>query len=151
MNRHSHHAHSHAPARSGMALAHHHHIDSVEGSEHRLVWAMLLTGGFLIAEVVGGILSGSLALLADAGPMLTDRGALGLAHAGMRLGRRPADPQRSFGYRRLEVLAAFANGVVLLLLTLWIAIEAIRRLSAPIPVLGGPMLTISVLGLAVNL
>ena len=144
MNGHSHHAHPHSATAQD-------HFRTVENSEHRLLWAMLLTGCLLIAEVVGGILSGSLALLADAGHMLTDLGALGLAHAGMRLGRRPADSQRSFGYRRLEVLAAFANGVVLWLLTLWIAVEAIRRLFTPIAVLGGPMLAIAAAGLAVNL
>ncbi len=129
----------------------HRHQPSPETSERRLLWAMGLTGGFLLAEVVGGILSGSLALIADAGHMLTDLGALGLAHAGIRLGRRPADPRRSFGYRRLEVLAAFANGVILLLVTLWIAVEAARRLHQPVPVLGGPMLAIAGLGLGVNL
>ncbi|HXV23944.1 MAG TPA: cation diffusion facilitator family transporter [Alphaproteobacteria bacterium] len=120
-------------------------------AERRLIWAMGLTGGFMLAEVAGGLLSGSLALIADAGHMLTDLGALGLAHAGMRWARRRADPRRSFGYRRLEVLAAFVNGVILLLLTLWIAIEAVRRLFEPIPVLGVPMLAIAVLGLGVNL
>lgn len=120
-------------------------------SERRLVWAMALTGGFMLAEVVGGLLSGSLALIADAGHMMTDLGALGLAHAGMRLGRRPADARRSFGYRRLEVLAAFANGVVLLVLTLWIGLEAVLRLFDPVPVSGGAMLSIALLGLAVNI
>jgi cobalt-zinc-cadmium efflux system protein len=151
MTGHGHHAHTHSMTGPHSKKPGRDHVESLESSEHRLVWAMALTGAFLIAEVVGGVLSGSLALLADAGHMLTDLGALGLAHAGMRLGRRPADPQRSFGYRRLEVLAAFANGVVLLLLTLWIAVAAMRRLFDPIPVLGGPMLAIAVLGLAVNL
>jgi cobalt-zinc-cadmium efflux system protein len=105
----------------------------------------------MLAEVAGGLWSGSLALIADAGHMLTDLGALGLAHAGMRLGRRPADSRRSFGYRRLEVLAAFANGVILILLTLWIALEAVMRLFQPVPVLGGAMLSIALLGLAVNI
>ncbi len=130
--------------------AHHYH-PSPETSERRLLWAMGLTGGFLLVEVVGGILSGSLALIADAGHMVIDLGALGLAHAGIRLGRRPADPRRSFGYRRLEVLAAFANGVILLLVTLWIAVEAARRFYEPVPVLGEPMLAIAGLGLGVNL
>ncbi len=129
----------------------HQHRPSAEASERRLIWAMGLTGSFLLAEVVGGILSGSLALIADAGHMLTDLGALGLAHAGMRLGRRPADQRRSFGYRRLEVLAAFINGAILLLVTLWIVVEAARRLYEPVPVLAGPMLAIAALGLAVNL
>lgn len=122
-----------------------------EMPERRLIWAMALTGLFMLAEVVGGILSGSLALIADAGHMLTDLGALGLAHAGMRLGRRPADARRSFGYRRLEVLAAFANGVVLLIATLWIAVEAVRRLLEPVPVAAEAMLGIALLGLGVNI
>ena len=151
MTGHSHNAHAHSSAEPAAREGGHGHSHSLETSEHRLLWAMLLTGGFLIAEVIGGIVSGSLALLADAGHMLTDLGALGLAHAGMRLGRRPADPQRSFGYRRLEVLAAFANGVALWLLTVWIAVEAIRRLFTPISVLGGPMLVIAAVGLAVNI
>jgi cobalt-zinc-cadmium efflux system protein len=119
--------------------------------ERGLIWAMALTGAVMLAELAGGIWSGSLALIADAGHMLTDLGALGLAHAGMRLGRRPADPRRSFGYRRLEVLAAFANGVLLILLTLWIAVEAVRRLLEPAPVAGAAMLAVAALGLAVNI
>ena len=129
----------------------HAHEHDERMSERRLIWAMALTGTFMLAEVVGGILSGSLALIADAGHMMTDLGALGLAHAGMRLGRRPADARRTFGYRRLEVLAAFANGVVLLVLTLWIGLEAVLRLFDPVPVAGGAMLSIAVLGLAVNI
>ena len=136
MSGHSAHAHTHAHAHA---------------PERGLVWAMALTGLVMLAELAGGIWSGSLALIADAGHMLTDLGALGLAHAGMRLGRRPADPRRSFGYRRLEVLAAFANGVLLILLTLWIVVEAVRRLLDPAPVAGAAMLAIAALGLAVNL
>lgn len=120
-------------------------------AERRILWAMALTGGFMIAEVVGGILSGSLALLADAGHMLTDVAALALAHAGIRFGQRPADPRRSYGYRRLEVLAAFVNGIVLLALTAWIAVEAVQRFMLPVEILSTPMLVIAVLGLLVNL
>jgi len=136
---------------SGSDAHGHGHAHDERISERRLIWAMALTGGFMLAEVVGGILSGSLALIADAGHMMTDLGALGLAHAGMRLGRRPADARRSFGYRRLEVLAAFANGVVLLVLTLWIGLEAGLRLFDPVPVAGGAMLTIALFGLSVNI
>jgi cobalt-zinc-cadmium efflux system protein len=149
------------PTRSDPHLEHGHghaggHAHALPGAdeempERRLIWAMALTGLFMLAEVVGGILSGSLALIADAGHMLTDLGALGLAHAGMRLGRRPADTRRSFGYRRLEVLAAFANGVVLLIATLWIAVEAVRRLLDPVPVGAEAMLAIALLGLGVNI
>jgi cobalt-zinc-cadmium efflux system protein len=145
--------------RSGRHLGHgqaHAHSQALseaaeEMPERRLIWAMALTALFMLAEVAGGILSGSLALIADAGHMLTDLGALGLAHAGMRLGRRPADARRSFGYRRLEVLAAFANGVVLLLATLWIAVEAVRRLLDPVMVEAEAMLAIALLGLGVNI
>lgn len=112
---------------------------------------MVLTGGFMLAEVVGGIASGSLALLADAGHMLTDAGALLLAWLGFRWGRRAADPARTYGYHRLEVLAAFTNGIALVAIVVWIAVEAVRRLLAPVEVLGGLMFWVAVLGLAVNL
>jgi cobalt-zinc-cadmium efflux system protein len=112
---------------------------------------MVLTGSFMAVEVAGGLFAGSLALLADAGHMLTDVGALALAHAGLRFGRRPADPLRSYGYRRLEVLAAFVNGITLLALTVWIVFEAGRRLLEPVEVLSGPMLVVATVGLLVNL
>lgn len=149
------HAHDHAHGRGHDGHDHgaggHVHRPEGPGAARRIVWAMVLTGGFMIAEVVGGILSGSLALIADAGHMLTDVAALALAHAGIRFGQRPADPKRTFGYRRLEVLAAFVNGIVLLALTVWIAFEAVQRFMAPVAVLSGPMLVIAVLGLIVNL
>lgn len=149
------HAHDHAHGRGHDGHDHgtggHAHRPEGPGAARRIVWAMALTGAFMIAEVVGGILSGSLALIADAGHMLTDVAALALAHAGIRFGQRPADPRRTFGYRRLEVLAAFVNGIVLLALTVWIAFEAVQRFIAPVEVLSGPMLVIAVLGLIVNL
>ncbi|HEX2115871.1 MAG TPA: cation diffusion facilitator family transporter [Alphaproteobacteria bacterium] len=129
----------------------HAHHPTGAGAERRILWAMALTGGFMVAELIGGILSGSLALIADAGHMLTDVAALALAHAGIRFGRRPADPKRSYGYRRLEVLAAFVNGIVLLVLTVWITVEAVQRFMAPVPILSTTMLAIAALGLLVNL
>lgn len=111
---------------------------------------MLLTGGFMLAEVVGGVLSGSLALLADAGHMLTDFASLALAWVSFRVGRRLADPQRSYGYHRVQVLAAFVNGISLFAIAAWIVVEAIGRLMDPIDVLGGPMLVVAALGLLVN-
>ena len=146
MHRHGEHARQARHAGQG-----HRHDHGAETSERRLLWAMALTAAILLAETAGGLLAGSLALLADAAHMLTDLGALVLAHAGIRLGRRPADPKRSFGYRRLEVLAAFANGVILMALTLWIVIEAAQRLYQPVQVLGGWMLAVAGLGLAANL
>ena len=151
-------AHAHANAH-GLAHthdheghAHHqHHADmSSADSRRRVVLAALLTGGFMFAEVIGGILSGSLALMADAAHMLTDTGSLLLAWLGYRLAARPADPGRSFGFGRMQVLAAFTNGVLLILLALWIVWEAINRLLLPSPVLGELMLGIAVLGLVVN-
>ena len=137
----SHHSHTHAHA---------HHSSSAD-NERRVFWAMLLTGGFMAVEVIGGLLSGSLALLADAGHMLTDFAALALAWIGFKISRRPADFQRSYGYHRFEVLAAFVNGIVLIMIVIMIAIEAIKRFFQPVEVLGGSMLIVAVLGLIVNL
>ncbi|GAB4230315.1 MAG: cation diffusion facilitator family transporter [Kiloniellaceae bacterium] len=102
------------------------------------------------AEVVGGLISGSLALLADAAHMLTDAAALALAWFAFRIARRPADPKRSYGYHRGQVLAAFTNGAVLIAIVFWIFVEAIQRLREPVPVQGGTMLAVAVLGLLVN-
>ncbi|MEP0708531.1 MAG: cation diffusion facilitator family transporter [Parvibaculum sp.] len=138
-----HHDHSHAHS-------HGHHAHGM-GNEKRVMLAMWLTGGFMVLEAVGGIVSGSLALLADAGHMLTDTGALMLAFVATRLARRPADEARSYGYARAEVLAAFANGIVMIGVVLWIAVEAVGRIMEPSPVMGAPMLVIAVAGLIVNI
>jgi cation diffusion facilitator family transporter len=112
---------------------------------------MVLTGGFMGIEVVGGLVSGSLALLADAGHMLTDFAALGLAWFAFRIARRPPDQRRSYGYHRIQVLAAFVNGIVLVAVVGWILVEAVGRLLAPVEVLGGVMLAVAVGGLLVNI
>jgi cobalt-zinc-cadmium efflux system protein len=135
---HDHGRHSHAPEVS---------LDN----ERRIFLAMLLTGGFMAAEVIGGILSGSLALIADAGHMATDTAALALAWFAFRLSRRPADPSRSYGFHRGEVLAAFVNGIAMTALALWIVVEAVQRLYSPVEILGGVMLWIAIGGLVVNL
>ncbi len=126
------------------------HNHSHTGNERRVFLAMLLTGSFMIAEVVGGIMSGSLALLSDAGHMLTDFVSLTLAWFAFRLARRKADIRRSYGYHRFQVVAAFVNGLTLFVIAGWITVEAVRRLADPIEVLAGPMLVIAVLGLLVN-
>lgn len=105
----------------------------------------------MVAEVVGGMLSGSLALLADAAHMLTDSAALALAWFAARLSRRPSDRRRTFGYHRVQVLAAFVNGLALIGLVLWIAVEAILRLANPVEVQANTLMVIAGLGLAVNL
>lgn len=112
--------------------------------------AMAVSGGFMLLEIVGGVLSGSLALLADAGHMMTDVASMMLAWLGFHYSRRPADRVRTYGYRRLEVLAAFANGVFLVALVVWIAVEAVSRLLHPVAVASGPMLAIAVAGLLSN-
>jgi cobalt-zinc-cadmium efflux system protein len=126
-----------------------HHRKHV-ANERSVALAAALTGAFMIAEVVGGALSGSLALLADAGHMLTDFAALALAWLGFRLTRRPADWRRTYGFDRFSVLVAFMNGVTLFAIAVGIVIEAARRLYAPVHVAGGLMLWVAAAGLAVN-
>jgi cobalt-zinc-cadmium efflux system protein len=121
------------------------------GAERRLLWALVLTGGFTVVELAGGMIAGSLALVADGAHMLADAAGLALAFVSVRLARRPADLARSYGYHRLEVLAAFVNGLILLAIVGWIAIEAVRRLLAPVAVMSDVMLLIAIVGLIVNL
>jgi len=123
-----------------------------ERNERRLSWAAMLTCTFMVAEVVGGLLTGSLALIADAAHMLADAVALGLAWVAFRLARRrgPTD-SFTYGLRRLPVLVAFGNGLTMFFIVGWIVFEAARRLSEPVTVLAGPMLAVAVVGLAVNL
>lgn len=129
----------------------HQHPTTVAGNERRVAWALALTVAFMAVEVAGGLLAGSLALLADAGHMLADAFALALALFAFRLSRRRADPRRSFGYHRMQVLAAFANSLVLFAVAGWITLEAALRLFEPVEVLGTPMLIVAVLGLLANL
>ncbi len=116
----------------------------------RLTWVLAITAAFMVAEFVGGLVSHSLALLADAGHMLTDVAALGLSVFAMRLAQKPADSQRTYGYVRFEILAALINGAALLVIAGLILFEAWRRLSAPVEIDGTVMLTIAALGLVVN-
>jgi cobalt-zinc-cadmium efflux system protein len=115
-----------------------------------LGWAALLTGGFMVAEAVAGVLSGSLALIADAGHMLADAGSLALAWLAIGMSRKPADQRRTYGSHRFQVLAAYSNGLTLFFIAIAVTWEAAQRLHEPTQVLGGPMLTVAVLGLLVN-
>ena len=119
--------------------------------ERAVAIAAVLTGSYMIAEIVGGLLSGSLALLADAGHMVTDFTALILAWFAFRLARRPADTRRSYGFDRFSVLAAFVNGLSLFAIAAWITLEAYRRLDQPVEILGGMMLWVALGGLVVNI
>jgi cobalt-zinc-cadmium efflux system protein len=129
---------------------HHHHHHAHEANEKSVAFAAWLTGGFMLAEVIGGVLAGSLALLADAGHMLTDFASLALAWLGFRLARRPADWRRTYGFDRFSVLVAFVNGMTLFAIAIWIGVEAFLRLREPTEVLGGLMLWVALAGLVVN-
>ena len=128
-------------------LGHSHVGDAPAGS---LRTALVLTAALLVVEVVGGVLSNSIALLADAGHMLTDVAALGLALFVAWFSRQPSTPQKTFGYLRWEILAAFVNGATLLLISAWILWTAALRLRSPQEVGSGLMLAVSVAGLVVN-
>jgi len=122
-----------------------------DGNMRRVIFALILTGAFMIVEVIGGILSGSLALLADAGHMLTDTMALALAAVAFHVSKRPADRKRTFGYHRFQILAAFVNGLSLLLIVGWILFEAVQRFLSPTDVMGQTMLLVAAAGLLVNI
>ena len=104
----------------------------------------------MLLQAIGGLLSGSLALVADSGHMLSDTAALGLAWFAFRLAKKPADRKRSYGYHRFQIMAAFTNGVTLFFIAGWIIFEAIQRLLHPAEVLAGPMLMIAIGGLVIN-
>ena len=144
---HSHSGHSHgglsaSGSRFGSAASRH---------RGRLAWALALTLGYMTAEVIGGLITGSLALLADAAHMLADAGGLALALFAIRFAERPATPQKTFGYLRAEILAASLNALLLLMISSYILYEAYRRLVEPNELLAWPMLAVAVIGLAVNL
>lgn len=130
--------------------SHDSHTHMHAGNEKSVGVAALLTGTFMIAEVIGGLVSGSLALLADAGHMLTDFASLILAWFGFRLARRPATWTKTYGYDRFTVLIAFVNGLTLFLIAIWIVYEAVHRLLEPAEILGPTMLAVALLGLVVN-
>lgn len=136
--------HSHGASATDHA---HHAVDDV----YVLRQAFAITATVLLLEAVGGYLTGSVALLADAGHMLTDAGALAIALAAAWVARRPRDHQKSFGYGRAEILGALINGILLGGVSVGIAVEAVERLGHPGPVLAEPMLAIAVVGLVANL
>jgi len=119
--------------------------------EKRLLVALVLTTGFMVVEAVTGWIVHSLALLSDAGHMLADAGALGLALMAQRVASRPRTLSRTYGYRRAETLAALANGIVLGVTALWVIAEAVARWRVPAPIDAVPMLVVATAGLAVNL
>ena len=146
---HSHHHHDHGHDHSH---GHHHHAPTVnENNRWRVGIAAIFTGIFMVAEVVGGLVSGSLALLADAGHMFTDFAALAMAWGAFKIAQRPANWRHTFGYDRFSILVAFVNGLTLCGVAVWIVWEAIERLREPAEILAGPMLLVAIGGLVVNL
>jgi len=132
-------------------MAHAHRETAAARSRGALIAALALTGGYMLVELAGAFLTGSLALLADAAHMLTDVGGLALALFAIWIAARPPTPAKTYGYYRAEILAALVNAVVLLALAVVILVEAWERLLHPRELLGGPMLAIGGLGLVVNL
>jgi cobalt-zinc-cadmium efflux system protein len=137
---HHHHGHGHS----------HHHGAAARRHRRRLAITLALAAAYMVAEFVGGLLANSLALLADAGHMLSDVGALGLSLFALWISQRPATPQRTYGWYRTEILAALVNGATLIAISLYIFVEAYRRLVEPQPVQGQLVLWIAFGGLLVN-
>ncbi|MFC5386141.1 cation diffusion facilitator family transporter [Aquamicrobium segne] len=139
-----------------MAPSHHHGHDHGahshgSGDKRRVLIVACLTGSFMIAEALGGLFTNSLALLADAGHMLTDSLALSLAWYAFHLAERPATRRMSYGFARVKTLVAYTNGIAIFIVALWIIYEAWQRFLQPPPILGTPMLVIASLGLVVNI
>ncbi|HEY5643327.1 MAG TPA: cation diffusion facilitator family transporter [Woeseiaceae bacterium] len=135
-------AHGPAPAPAGSSSAR---------NLRRVMIALVLTGAFMIVEVIGGLLSGSLALLADAGHMLTDTMALALAAMAFHVSKRPADGRLTYGYQRFQILAAFVNGLSLLVIVGWILFEAVERFLSPRDIEAQTMLAVAAAGFVVNI
>ncbi|WP_147534090.1 cation diffusion facilitator family transporter [Bacillus marasmi] len=140
MGHHHHHGHSHEHG-------HHHH----SSNQKALFWAFILIAIFMVVEVIGGILTNSLALLSDAGHMLSDAVALGLSFFAIKIGQRKATISKSYGYKRFEIIAAGLNGITLIVISLYIFIEAYQRFQDPPEIQSLGMLTISLIGLLVNI
>jgi cobalt-zinc-cadmium efflux system protein len=138
---HAHHGHGHVHATGGGETA----------NEKRLLLTLVLAAAYMVAEAVGGYLTGSLALLADAGHMLSDVAALGLSVWAIRIARRPPTATLTYGHHRTEILAALANGATLAAISLYVVVEAVRRLSAPPAVDAPVMIAIAGGGLLFNL
>jgi cobalt-zinc-cadmium efflux system protein len=131
--------------------AHHHHDHGKPSSQKRLLLALIITGGFGIVELIGGVMTGSLALISDAGHMFTDSAALLLALIANLIGQRPANAANSYGYARAEVIGALINSLVMIALVVWIVVEAVSRLINPQAVNGMGVMIIAVIGLIVNI
>ncbi len=129
----------------------HSHSHAHNANKKALTLSFILIAGFMVVEFVGGIMTNSLALLSDAGHMLSDAVALGLSLAAVIFGQRAATQEKTYGYKRFEILAALLNGIALVVLSIYILYEAIMRLSSPPQVIGKGMMIISIIGLIINI
>ncbi len=139
------HHHHHGPGH-----AHHHHVDDGYNAR-RLIVVLLLTAAYMMAEAIGGWYSHSLALIADAGHMLSDVAALALSLFAVWISRKPPTAARSYGYHRTEILAALANAATLIAISVWVCVEAYRRLQSPSEVAGRVVMAIAAGGFVINL
>jgi cobalt-zinc-cadmium efflux system protein len=133
-----------------MSAGHSHALPTTQNQKNLLI-ALALTSTFLVAEVIGGIVTGSLALLSDAAHMLTDASALAISIAAIHIAKRAADAKRTYGYHRFEILAAAFNATMLFLVALYILYEAYQRLKSPAEIQSTGMLVVAIIGLTVNL
>lgn len=131
-------------------MAHAHGATGAGRNQHRLKIVLAMTSAYLVAELVGAHVTGSLALLADAGHMFTDVGGLVLTLIAIKLAERPATARRTYGYHRVEILAAVMNALLLLGVSFYVLVEAYERFKAPPPIASGAMLVVALLGLLVN-
>jgi cobalt-zinc-cadmium efflux system protein len=151
-------ADQHAADHLGQRAASHNHAGHSHTAGHihandekRVGWAAVLTAAYMLVQVAGGLYAGSLALLADAGHMLADAASLALAWVAFRMARRPSDWQRTYGFHRFQVIAAYTNGISLIFIAAAVLWEAVQRLRDPVNVLAGPMLLVAGIGLLVNI
>jgi len=142
---------SSSPVRGGHTHDHVHAIDASAATTRALWTALILTGGFAGVEAAGGVIAGSLALISDAGHMVTDAASFIVALFAAALAQRPPSRRASYGYARAEVLAAFINAMAMLALVVWIAVEAVQRLLAPAPVAGPTVMIVAAGGMAINI
>ena len=134
-----------------MAHDHNHHHNHHSNNQKVLLWSFIIISAYMFIEAFGGWITNSLALLSDAGHMLSDALSLGIALLAFRYGVKAASRDKSFGYRRFEILAAALNGLTLMLVAAWIVFEAVARFVTPLPIQSTGMLVIAVIGLIVNI
>ena len=147
---HDHASHAHSHSHSHGFGGHDHSHELRNASKRSLLGAFVLITVYMFAEVIGGILSGSLALIADAGHMLTDAASIALAMVAMHYAEKTASAEHTFGFHRLEILAALVNALTLWLIAFWVVVEAYHRMTEVPDVKGGLMLTVGTIGLFVN-